>query len=156
MSRPILVSACLLGLNTRYDGTTRRDERAIRWLAREGLIPVPVCPEQLAGLPTPRPPCQFAAGDGATLLDGGGRLLTAAGEDRGEIFRHGAAETLKAARLCGCQSALLKERSPSCGRHFVHRDGHVVPGQGVACALLLREGFDVRSEEDLAPETSGQ
>ncbi len=150
MSRPILVSACLLGINTRYDGTTRRDLRVLRWLAREGLVPVPVCPEQLAGLPTPRPPCQFTAGDGADILDGRGRLFTAAGENRGEIFRHGAAETLKTARICGCQSALLKERSPSCGRHFVHRNGQLVSGQGVACALLLREGFEVISEEDLS------
>jgi uncharacterized protein YbbK (DUF523 family) len=151
MSRPILVSACLLGINTRYDGTTRRDPRVLRWLAREGLIPVPVCPEQLAGLPTPRPPCQFASGDGADILEGYGQLLTAAGEDRGEIFRRGAAETLRTARICGCQSALFKERSPSCGRHLVHRNGQVVPGQGVACALLLREGFEVLSEEDLSP-----
>lgn len=151
MSRPILVSACLLGINTRYDGTTRRDEGVLRWLAREGLIPVPVCPEQLAGLPTPRPPCQFTAGDGAAILDGGGLLLTAAGEDRGECFRRGAAETLKVARASGCRSALLKERSPSCGRRLIHRNGQVVPGQGVACALLLREGFEVLSEEDLSP-----
>lgn len=151
MSRSILVSACLLGINTRYDLRTRRDERVLRWLAREELVPVPVCPEQLAGLPTPRPPCQFTAGDGADILDGRKGLFTAAGEDRGEVFRCGAAETLKIARICDCRSALLKERSPSCGRHFVHRNGQVVRGQGVACALLLREGFEVLSEEDIAP-----
>ncbi len=150
MSQPILVSACLLGLDTRYDGSTRRNERVIAWLAAQDLIPVPVCPEQLGGLPTPRPPCQFESGDGHDILDGQGRLLTTDQREVSEAFRRGARETLKACRACGCQSALLKERSPSCGRHQVHRSGSIVAGQGVACALLLRAGIAVISEEDLS------
>lgn len=151
MPRPILVSACLLGLNTRYDGATREDPRVRPWLAAADLLPVPVCPEQLGGLPTPRPPCQFAAGDGNDILEGRGSLLTTAGEDLAESFRRGAAESLKTARLSGCRQALFKERSPSCGRHLVHRNDQLVPGQGVTCAMLLRAGIEVLSEEDLRP-----
>ena len=149
MSRPILVSACLLGLPTRYDASARTDERVLAHLEQEDLIPVPVCPEQLAGLPTPRPPCRFAAGDGATLLQGQGALVTADGRDMSEAFRRGAFETLAVARLCRCESALLKERSPSCGSHFVHRGEDIVSGQGVAAALLRRHGVEVFSEEEV-------
>ena len=149
MPQPILVSACLLGLNTRYDGILRRNERVIAWLAEQDLIPVPVCPEQLGGLPTPRPACQFVSGDGHDILDGQGLLLTTDNREVSEAFRRGAREALKALHASGCRSALLKERSPACGRHQVHRAGQVVAGQGVACALLLREGIIVSSEEDL-------
>ena len=149
MSRPILVSACLLGLNTRYNAIPRRDEPTLAWLKEHDLMPVPVCPEQLAGLPTPRPPCQFTTGDGNAILDGHGSLVNAAGEDLGATFSRGAAATLQIARLCGSTSALLKERSPSCGRYFIHCSDQLVPGQGVTCALLLRAGLTVLSEEDL-------
>ena len=149
MSRTILVSACLLGLNTRYNAIPRRDEPTLAWLKTQKLTPVPVCPEQLAGLPTPRPPCQFTTGDGNAILDGGGGLCSGVGEDLGAAFSRGAAATLEIARLSGSDRALLKERSPSCGRHFVHCADQLVPGQGVACALLLRAGLTVLSEEDL-------
>jgi uncharacterized protein YbbK (DUF523 family) len=154
MSRPILVSACLLGLPTRYDGSARTDARVLAHFEQKDLIPVPVCPEQLAGLPTPRPPCKFAAGDGATLLDGQGALLSADGKDMGEAFRRGAFETLAVARLCKCEAALLKERSPSCGSRFVHRGEDIVPGQGVAAALLRRHGVEVFSEEEIGGQKS--
>jgi uncharacterized protein YbbK (DUF523 family) len=147
--RPILVSACLLGLRTRYDGQGRRHQRVLDYLHQQDLRPVPVCPEQLAGLPTPRPPCSFQTGDGAALLDGHGVLLNADGLRLNDIFLRGALETMLLARLSGCRQALLKERSPSCGVHRVWCGGQLIAGQGVTAALLGRNGLQVISEEDL-------
>lgn len=149
MSQPILISACLLGINTRYNGIPRRDERAVEFLRREGLTPVPVCPEQLGGLPTPRPACRFTDGDGAAVLDGTGCLRDESGTDVAAPFLRGAAEVLKIAREVGCRSALLKERSPSCGVRFVYRGSTLVPGQGVTSALLTRNLFRIFSEEEI-------
>jgi uncharacterized protein YbbK (DUF523 family) len=149
MSRPILVSACLLGVLTRYDGKSRRDERVLHFLQQESLMPVPVCPEQLAGLPTPRPATCFAVGDGTDVLDGTGRMVNSAGEEVREVFLRGAIETMKIARLAGCSHALLKERSPSCGVHQVYLGADRVAGRGVTAALLERNGLTIFSEEDL-------
>jgi uncharacterized protein YbbK (DUF523 family) len=149
MPRPILVSACLLGLLTRYDGTSKRNKKVLDYLRRNDLVPVPVCPEQLAGLPTPRPATRFTAGDGAAVLDGTGSVRNAEGAEVNELFLRGAAETLKAARLAGCREALLKERSPSCGVHQVYLEQDVVAGRGVTAALLARHGIRVFGEEDL-------
>ena len=147
--RPILVSACLLGLATRYDGTSRAHERVREWLRERDLLPIPVCPEQLGGLSTPRPPVCFSAGDGDAVLDGKGQLTDAAGAHVNEPFVKGAHAALEVAQLTGCSEALLKERSPSCGVHAVHRGDDLVEGRGDACALLRRNGLAVRSEEDL-------
>jgi uncharacterized protein YbbK (DUF523 family) len=147
--QPILVSACLLGMPTAYDGQSRRHQGVLEHLRQQGLLPIPVCPEQLAGLPTPRPPCSFTSGDGATLLDGHGLLVNAEGLRQNDTFLRGAIETMHVARLAGCRKALLKERSPSCGVHRVWRNGELVDGQGVTAALLCRNGLQVFSEEDL-------
>lgn len=149
MSRPILVSACLLGLSTRYDGRSKRNPQVLEHLRKNGLIPIPVCPEQLAGLPTPRPKTCFAAGDGADVLDGKGSLVRDDGSEVGRIFVSGADETLQIACLTGSREALFKERSPSCGVHQVYCGHRIVSGQGVATALLLRNGLQVYSEEDI-------
>jgi len=149
MSRPILVSACLLGLVTRYDGTSKRNEKVLAYLREHRLIPVPICPEQLAGLPTPRPATRFTSGDGTSLLAGAGTVANAEGTIVNELFLRGAVEALKTARLCGCSIALLKERSPSCGVHQVYLQEAVVAGRGVTAALLLQNGIDILSEEDL-------
>lgn len=147
--RPILVSACLLGLLTRYDGASKRHEPALRFIGENGFIPVPICPEQMAGLPTPRPATRFACGDGAAVIDGNGSAINAEGCNVNATFLRGAKETLKVARLAGCTQALLKERSPSCGVHLIYRGDQIVAGQGVTAALLARNGLDIFSEEDL-------
>ena len=149
MPRPILVSACLLGLNTRYDGRTKTNAAVRDYLARHDLLPVPVCPEQLAGLSIPRPASQFVSGDGASVLDGHGLLRDATGAEVGAVFLRGARETLKVAEVTGCREALLKERSPSCGCRFVYRAEAIVPGQRVTAAVLARHGLQLLSEEDL-------
>lgn len=146
---PILVSACLLGLLTRYDGASKRNERVLRFIREQGLIPIPVCPEQLAGLPTPRPATRFVCGDGAAVLDGNGTVMNGEGGIVNEIFLRGAIETMQIARLAGCTQALLKERSPSCGVHQVYLEDQIVAGHGVTAALLTRNGIEVFSEEDV-------
>jgi uncharacterized protein YbbK (DUF523 family) len=145
--RPILVSTCLLGILTRYDGTSKRNERVLNYLRENKFVPIPVCPEQLAGLATPRPKTFFSIGTGAEVLDGSGTVVNEQGETINEIFLRGALETVKIARLAGCQSALLKERSPSCGVLQVYQGRKKVAGQGVTAALLQRNGIDLLSED---------
>ena len=148
-ARPILVSACLLGIPTRYDGKTKQSEKVINYLQENGLQPVPVCPELLAGLSTPREQTFFQSGDGFNILDNNGLAVSAKGEQMNDIFNRGAKMTLRIARLCHCEQALLKERSPSCGVHQVYLESEKVNGSGVTAALLMREGIDVISEEDI-------
>lgn len=149
MPRPILVSACLLGLLTRYDGATKRNEKVIRFIEENDLIPVPVCPEQLAGLPTPRPRTFFKSGDGTGVLDDKGDVINEHGSRMNDSFIRGAGETAKIARLSGCSEAILKERSPSCGVHNVYLGDTLIEGQGVTAAYLERLGIFIRSEVDL-------
>ena len=147
--RPILVSACLLGLPTRYDGGSRPHQGVRDYLRGRDLLPIPVCPEQLSGLPTPRVPVRFSRGDGEAVLEGLGVIATADGIRMNETFLKGARETVEVARLTGCSEALLKECSPSCGVHRVYLGEDLIGGQGVTCALLRRHGLTVLSEEDL-------
>lgn len=149
MHEPILVSACLLGLSTRYDGVIRSHPEVTRFLKQHQLMPIPICPEQLGGLPTPRPSASFQSGDGDTLLDGSGVLCDTHGSELNEPFLRGAEQVLNIARLTGCRQALLKERSPSCGCNQVYRNGSLVSGRGVTCALLQRHAIGVFSEEEL-------
>lgn len=149
MPRPILVSACLLGLPTRYDGGSKSHPGVLALVEDPALILIPVCPEQLAGLPTPRPPCSFLQGDGGDILAGRGELRDEGGRAMHEAFVRGAEVTARIAALTGCSEAILKERSPSCGVHQVVRSGLAVPGQGVTAAHLQRLGLKLRSEETL-------
>ena len=136
----ILISACLLGACCRYDGKSRECPEAVRLSDTHELIPV--CPEQLGGLPTPRPP--------AEIRDG--RVINLEGEDVSAAYRKGAEETLRLCRLMGCRTAVLKANSPSCGCGFVY-DGafsaHLIPGNGVTAQLLLDNGIRVLTEQDL-------
>lgn len=133
----ILVSACLLGCPCRYDGAAKADPRVLALMERHTLIPV--CPEQLGGLPTPRLPSERREGG---VFDRGGKNVT-------PQYRQGAEEVLRLARLYGCTHAVLKERSPSCGSGQIY-DGsfsHVlVPGSGVAAELLAQNGITVLGE----------
>ena len=149
MPETILVSACLVGLCSRYDGQSTADSRIADFLKNRGLVPIPVCPEQYGGLSTPRPRTWFTLGDGRKVLDGCGELLSANGARMNDAFIRGALETLKTAQLTGCTTALLKERSPSCGVHHVYLEERIVPGCGVTTALLREKGFKVFNEEEL-------
>ena len=100
----ILISACLLGLPCRYDSTGKGWE-GVAALAAAGHHLVPVCPEQLGGLPTPRPPAERV----------GEAVRTQAGADVTEAYHRGAEGAVALARQLDCPCAVLKARSPSCG-----------------------------------------
>ncbi len=151
MSTPVLVSSCLLGLATKYDGTDNYNQAVIDYLKRHKLLPIPICPEQLAGSPTPRPKCWFTVADGQALLIGNGKICNESGTDVSNLFMHGAYESLKLARICNCQLAILKQRSPSCGTDNVHQNGKLVNGMGVTAALLRNNGLQLLNEENLPP-----
>ena len=136
----LLVSACLLGVCCRYDGQARADERVLSLLSRHTLIPV--CPEQLGGLPTPRCPCE--------LRDG--RVIARNGADRTAEYRKGAEEALRLYRLSDCGAAVLKARSPSCGAGQVYDGtftGTLREGNGITADLLIRSGIPVYTEQNL-------
>lgn len=147
--RTILVSACLLGLNTRYDGQTKTNKQVLEFLQQRQLTPIPVCPEQLAGFGTPRSACEFSQGDGVAALSGNGTLRNREGRDVSQQFISGAHQTLLIAQHSGCRFALFKERSPSCGVNSIYRCGELTAGQGVTAALLKQQGVAIYSEEDL-------
>jgi len=146
----VLVSACLLGVNCRYDGTNNYQQTVMDYLAKNNLQPIPICPEQLGGLPTPRNKVWFTCGDGEDFLGGDARLVDEDGLNPAVQFLHGAQETLKIAQLSQCTTAILKQRSPSCGSKLIHRNGKLIKGVGITCALLRRERLNIISEEDLS------
>lgn len=132
-----LCSACLMGINCTHDATNNLNEAIFNLARKEALIPV--CPEQLGGLPTPREPSEQK----------GGRVITESGKDVTENFVKGATEVLKIARLFGIKKAILKQRSPSCGCGQIYEgtfSGTIVPGDGITTALLKKEGIEVISE----------
>ena len=141
--RLCIVSACLLGLNTRYDGTSQLRPELLA--DRDGdTIYIPLCPEQLGGLSTPRPRAEITAGDGTDVLAGRAAVVDETGRDVTAQFLKGAEQALKIANLCGATMALLKEGSPSCGVEQIRRDGQTIKGVGVTAALLMREGIELK------------
>jgi len=143
LSERVLISACLLGINCRYDGDTRGPIPL-----PESLCPIPVCPEQLGGLPTPRPKAYFEGGDGREVLKGRARVINLKGEDVTQAFIKGAKEVLGLCKLLGLKKAILKEKSPSCGVKRVWIGKKLSFGMGVLSALLTEEGIEVISSED--------
>lgn len=136
----LLVSACLMGADCRYDGKNNLIPQLDRLM--EIHTCVPVCPEQLGGLSTPRIPAERR---GNRVIDKEGRDVTAA-------FLRGAKETVRLAKLCGCEAALLKERSPSCGYRKVYDgtfSGTLKPGNGVAAQLLNESGLTIYGESQV-------
>lgn len=136
----IAVSACLLGQNCKYNGGNNRHEWVLRLV--EGHEVLPICPEAAGGLPCPRPPAEIV----------GERVLNNRGEDVTAAFHLGAATTLQAVRDFGAELVILKSRSPSCGTRTVYDgtfSGALVPGQGVAAAMLTAAGFRVINEDEI-------
>lgn len=137
----VLVSACLLGCRCRYDGESKPRADAIARLREVACVPL--CPEQLGGLATPRPRQWLVGGDGHAVLDGHARVVNERGEDVTEQFVRGAEETLRLARLFGVELAYLKSKSPACGHGLVDIEGEWRDGDGVTTALLVRKGIRV-------------
>ena len=136
---PVLISGCLLGLCCRYDGKSKPAEKAAALSEKYYLIPV--CPEQLGGLPTPRVPSERR----------GERVVTRDGRDVTENYRLGARRALAIAQREGVSAAVLKERSPSCGRGEVYDGtftGTLTPGDGVTAELFAASGLAVYGESD--------
>lgn len=139
-----MVSACLLGLSTRFDGRSKENEEVIK-LCKENVC-VPFCPEQLGGLSTPRPPCYFVGGDGYGVLINKAKVVEKeSGKDRTTNFLKGAKESLLLANITKPDGVILKDGSPSCGVSSVDIEGKREKGCGVTCALLKKAGFKVRS-----------
>lgn len=136
----MLVSACLLGVSCRYDGKSKGDERVKALMDKYDLIPI--CPEIMGGMPTPRVPSEIK----------NGRVYGEDGNDVTEYFKKGAEEVLSLAKLYGCKRALLKENSPSCGFGKVY-DGSfskkLVEGNGIASDLLYENGIEIFGEESI-------
>jgi uncharacterized protein YbbK (DUF523 family) len=144
----VLVSACLLGVNCRYDGASKRNANVLKWL--ENKLVVPVCPESLSGLGFPRPAAEIEKGDGFTVLSGKSRVFLREGQEVTREFLAGAKEALKIARFSGARVAVLKDRSPSCGLNTIYNRGKRVRGVGIFTALLIREGMTIICEKDLS------
>ncbi len=135
-----LCSACLIGIKCRYNGRSALNQKVIALLQMETLIPV--CPEQLGGLPTPREPAELK----------GDRVITKSGKDVTENFVRGAKQVLKLAKLFSIKEAILKQGSPSCGCGRIYDgtfSGKTIKGDGITAALLKKNGIKVISEEDL-------
>ena len=140
----MLISACLLGEPCRYDGDRKPCEAVLKLRDRHTLIPV--CPEVMGGLPTPRIPSERQAD---------GTVQNREGEDVTVAYRKGAEAVLSVAKENGCTVAILKERSPACGKGKIY-DGTfsktLTDGNGVCAELLLRNGIRVIGESELQNE----
>ena len=136
----ILVSACLLGTNCKYDGGNNKNELVLNYLEDKQVIPI--CPEVMGGLPTPR--------IGAEQLNN--KVITKTGKDVTKNFKKGADEVLYLANLFDVKKALLKARSPSCGYKKVY-DGSfshtIIDGNGETAELLRQNGIEIITEEDI-------
>jgi uncharacterized protein YbbK (DUF523 family) len=145
------ISACLLGIRCAWSGDNKyKNNRAIELSKVETLIPI--CPEQLGGLSTPRAPQEIQGGTGDDVLDNKCRVLNKNGEDVTEQFIKGAVETLKIACQLNVKEFIAKSESPSCGCGQIYDgtfSGKLISGDGVATALLRRNGIRIIPEQDL-------
>ena len=135
-----IVSACLAGIKCRWDGQAKPCQEVID-LVKQGKA-IPVCPEQLGGLSTPRTPAEQKED----------RVFTKTGEDVTAQFEKGAKEALKIALLTNCDEAIIKSKSPSCGSGKVYDgtfSGKLVDGDGVFAKILKKNNIKVSSENDI-------
>lgn len=143
---PVVVSACLAGLPTRYDGTDKAHPLVARLVAAGRALPL--CPEQLGGLPTPRRPYE--------RLDG--RVLDPEGGDVTEQFELGARAAVELCIQAGVRAAVLQPRSPSCGSGMVYDGafrGVLVPGNGVFAQMLAEAGIELINADTFGADTPG-
>lgn len=134
------ISACLCGIPCRYDGKSKPNNKALKLYQKEDCVLI--CPEVLGGLDTPRTPCEIS----------GGRVIDINGEDKTAQYISGAHEVLKICKENSVTTAILKQRSPSCGSSEIYDgsfSGRLIPGCGICAALLKDNSIKVISEEDL-------
>ena len=133
----LLISACLMGIHCRYNGERKAIPEIDALMKKYDLIPV--CPEQLGGLKTPREPSEIS----------GEKVLTKSGSDVTAEYIRGAEETLRLGKLLGAKKALLKAKSPSCGSGTIHDgsfSGKLKDGYGITAKLLSENGFEIYDE----------
>ncbi|MEG6584025.1 DUF523 domain-containing protein [Dendrosporobacter sp. 1207_IL3150] len=149
----IIVSSCLLGYESRYDGGSNSNPLLMKYLSRGKFIPV--CPEQLGGLSTPRCPAEIINGCGGEVLVGKAKVQGKHGDDFTKGFVCGARQVLDLANKHSVKAAILKERSPSCGANYIY-DGSfsrtIKSGKGITAALLSDNNIVVYSEEEITDE----
>ena len=140
----IFVSACLAGINCKYSSGNNYEEKIFN-MVKEGKA-IPICPEQLGGLPTPRIPAEIK------VIDGIRHVITAEGNDVTENFERGAKEILDLAKKLDIKKAILKSKSPSCGKGKIYDgtfQGNIIPGNGVLADLLIKNGIEVISSDEI-------
>ena len=136
----ILVSACLLGENCKYNGGNNRNERVLRYV--QGHEVIPVCPEVLGGLPCPRKPVEWV----------GERVLTRDGDDCTENFRIGVQRALEVISDQQVDLAILQSRSPTCGVKQIYDgtfSGVRIDGKGALAKALAARGIPLMDAEDV-------
>ena len=134
----ILISACLAGINCKYSGGNNYNKKAFE-LVKNGEA-IPICPEQLGGLTTPRSPAEVR------IVNGERKVFTKDNIDVTDAFVKGANEVLRIAKELDIKKAVLQSRSPSCGvgkTYSGNFDGILVDGNGILAQTLLDNGIDV-------------
>ncbi len=135
-----IVSACLAGINCNYKNEAKPSQKVIE-LVKQGKA-IPVCPEQLGGLTTPRTPAEQKDN----------KVFTKDGEDVTFQFEKGAKEALKIAKLANCDEAILKSKSPSCGSGKIYDgtfSGKLIDGDGVFVKILKKNNIKVLTEDEI-------
>lgn len=135
-----LISACLAGINCKYNGNNNYNEKAFE-LVKSGEA-IPVCPEQLGGLITPRIPAEIR------IINGNRRVINKNGEDVTAQFEKGADEVLQLCKKLNVDKVILQARSPSCGVGKIYSgdfDGTLIDGNGITAQLLIDNGIEVES-----------
>ena len=146
----ILVSACLVGVDCKYNGGNNNNNNVLEYIKDKKYILV--CPEQLGGLPTPRIPSEIVNGEGMDVINKKAIVMSKEGKDVSSNFIKGAYETLKIAKLYNCKEAILKSKSPSCGNKQIYDGnfkGNIKDGMGVTAAILTKEGIKVVNENEI-------
>lgn len=138
--KKILVSACLFGENCRYKGDNQKNDKVLA-LAKDYEL-IPVCPEQMGGLSTPRNPAERV----------GDKIISSAGDDVTKEYLSGAEKALEIAKLNNVEFCVFKANSPSCGKGVIYDGtftGVKTNGNGVTAELLIKNGFKVLTEDEI-------
>jgi uncharacterized protein YbbK (DUF523 family) len=151
----VLISACLLDIPCRYNGRSAETSLIPLLQSRKDWCLIPVCPEQLGGLPTPRHPVEIRQGDGFDVLKGKATVETCDGCDMTPHFIRGAEIVCRIAALTGAGKMITQARSPSCSSQLIY-DGRfssrLVEGYGVCAALLNQKGIELIDGQAIGPE----
>lgn len=138
----VLISSCLLGKNVKYSGGNNFSKKILELLKKYNVDIVEVCPEVLGGLTIPREPAEIVNDE----------IINRKGISVSKEFKKGAESTLRIAILSKVDFAILKERSPSCGKNFIYDgnfSGSLIRGQGISTKKLIENGIEVFSEEEI-------